>query len=268
MVTKFNTSKFSSVVNNADFDPLQGYDADVWVLDQGTGSFNLMGRFTSIQLVVRNATEPYMEYNQRFPRHLDGDIQIGWVMERGMIDGRTFEQTFGLSVLSRELRVNRMPRFQITFAINAPELDNIGVEKGASINQSEISGLGGQDYSKRQAKNEIILTMCKIDTFTLGSTAGRQVIANRWEGMAEGIEVVRRASNDNPGISFNSLNLQDARDALAKASTGNNSSGTYFPWDKQVRSSIDSYSDATSNLFTEGLVDTTGGNDGVQGPNP
>ena len=213
-------SGFGTTVNNAGLDPLQGFDADVWVLDQATGSHNLVGRFTSIQLVIRNATEPYMEYNQRFPRHLDGDIQIGWVMERGQLDARVFEQTFGLSSMGRELRLNRMPRFQITFQLKADELDSKGIAGESS--QS--------NYNQRKANAEIVLSMCKIDTFTLGSTAGRQVIANRWEGMAEGYDIVNRTRADG-GLVVPEANQVLAFDARRAALTADVNP---FPWDDVV----------------------------------
>jgi hypothetical protein len=213
-----NKANFKSVVNNAALDPLQGFDADVWVVDQGTGSYNLVGRFTSIQIVIRNATEPYMEYNQRIPRQLDGDIQIGWVMERGQLDGRVLEQTFGLSSMGRELRLNRMPRFQITFQLYASELHEKEVAKGAQTGVPVT-------YRKRSAKNEIVLSMCKIDTFTMGSTAGRQVIANRWEGLAEGIDTFDRTSVDD-GVTFNS--------ELASKVRYINPDNSPFPWDKTL----------------------------------
>lgn len=219
MVQQFKPG-FGTVVNNAGLDPLQGFDADVWALDQATGANNLVGRFTSIQLVIRNATEPYMEYNQRFPRHLDGDIQIGWVMERGQLDARVFEQTFGLSSMGRELRLNRMPRFQITFQLKADELDD------KSITGTNDSA----PYQKRRANSEIVLSMCKIDTFTLGSTAGRQVIANRWEGMAEGYDIINRTSADSglvPDEENNVLAFEARRRTI-------NIVENPFPWDSQV----------------------------------
>jgi hypothetical protein len=214
------SSNFKSVVNNAGFDPLQGYDADVWVVDQGTGSFNLVGRFTSIQMVIRNATEPYMEYNQRFPRHLDGDIQIGWVMERGQLDARVFEQTFGLKTLGREIRVNRMPRFQITFQTKADELDGKGIT--AEAGSTGATNPSSETYLTRKSNGRLVLSMCKVDTFTMGSTAGRQVIANRWEGMAEGIEFI----DDTIGFAGTSTAESVIKDAVT-ASTLTNP----FPWD-------------------------------------
>jgi len=231
MASVFN-NQFSSVVNNAGLDPLQGFDADVWVLDQGTGNYNLVGRFTSIQIVVRNATEPYMEYNQRFPRHLDGDIQIGWVMERGQLDARVFEQTFGLRSMGRELRINRMPRFQITFQLKADELHNRGITEATTT-------AADSNYNIRKANSELILSMCKVDTFTMGSTAGRQVIANRWEGMAEGIDLFERTSAVSGATAENQVLAFDARrTSLDRGGENFNP----FPWDVSIVDSIANYS--------------------------
>jgi len=188
-----------SVVNNAILDPIQGFDADVWVIDQATGQYNLVGRFTSVQITIRNATEPYLELNQRIPRYLDGEIQIGWVLERGMVDTRILQQTFGYSALSRELRLSRNPRMQITFEINAPELDKVKTIANSSrksIGNGElfISTDAGNGFANRKAIGQIQMNFCKVDSFTMGVTAGRNVIANRWEGLCESIEEINRSS--------------------------------------------------------------------------
>lgn len=219
---------FRTVVNNAGLDPIQGFDADVWAVDQGTGTLNLVGRFTSIQLTVRNSTEPYLEYNQRIPRQLDGDIQIGWMMERGQLDSRVLAQTFGVGQMTRSMRLNRMPRFQITFAIHAKELDTPAgtIETGGSSTSSDKLN-EHYSFSKRKAsKIDLVLTHCKVDSFTMGSTAGRTVVANRWEGLAEGIEIVEREQATNPGYTFESLQAESSefKDILSAEFNP-------YPWD-------------------------------------
>lgn len=196
-------------INNAILDPLQGFDADIWILDQATGKNFLVGRFTSFQLTVRNSTEPYLEMNQRIPRYLDGEIQIGWVCERGLLDVRVLEQTFGFADLSREQRLNRQPRFNITVQISAEELNQStlsdakdgSIVKNGTIGNGELSvgvaansGAGDlrNNYNKRKSSGELVLQYCKLDSFTMGIMAGRSVIANRWEGLAEGISFVDR----------------------------------------------------------------------------
>lgn len=211
------TTSYDAVTNNALLDPLQGFDADVWVIDQATGAQALVGRFTSIQITIRNATEPYMEFNQRVPRYLDGEVQIGWVMERGQLDTRILQQTFGLSALTREARLNRMARFQITFELNAADLQrsNPSYNSGSSIlgNGELVLPTNGRDnqrpdltgqFANRKAQGQLMLTFCRVDSFTLGATAGRSVIANRWEGLAEGIEEVDRAVTW-AGVGLNSV---------------------------------------------------------------
>lgn len=198
-------------INNAILDPLQGFDADIWILDQATGKNILVGRFTSFQLTVRNSTEPYLEFNQRIPRYLDGELQIGWVCERGLLDVRVIEQTFGFESLSRELRLNRQPRFNITVQISAQELDsdsfgvntevskitNGTIQNGELIVGSESQYLKASprnNYARRKAAGELNLSYCKLDSFTMGMMAGRSVIANRWEGLAEGISFIDRTN--------------------------------------------------------------------------
>lgn len=215
-------------INNAILDPLQGFDADIWILDQATGKDILVGRFTSFQLTVRNSTEPYLEFNQRIPRYLDGELQIGWVCERGLLDVRVIEQTFGFNALSRELRLNRQPRFNITVQLAAKELDSNSFGQDTSgytitdgtIQNGELIVGQSTDYSKatsrnnyarRKAVGELNLQYCKLDSFTMGMMAGRSVIANRWEGLAEGIAFVNRqdvwAGTQAQGGSISTQNL-------------------------------------------------------------
>lgn len=172
-----------AAVNNAILDPLSGFDVDVYVQDQVSGKQMLAGSFTSFQFTVRNSTEPYMEFNQRIPRLLDGEYQFGWVLERGCIDTRFIQQTFGIDSMSREMRLNRSPRFQITVELNAPELhENSGPDVGDSYNYEDTAS-----GDKRHAKGRYRLIYAKTDALTFGAMAGRSVVANRWEGLCEGI---------------------------------------------------------------------------------
>lgn len=172
-----------AAVNNAILDPLSGFDVDVFVQDQESGKQMLAGSFTSFQFTVRNATEPYMEFNQRIPRLLDGEMQFGWVLERGCIDTRFIEQTFGITAMSREMRINRSPRFQITVELNAPELDqNTANDVGDGYSYTNTAS-----GDTRRAKGRYRLIYAKTDTLTFGAMAGRSVVANRWEGLCEGI---------------------------------------------------------------------------------
>jgi hypothetical protein len=214
---QFNKNAFKSIVNNGDLDPIQGYDVDVWALDQGTGAFNLIGRFNSIQIVIKNATETYLEFNQRVPRNLDGDIQIGWIMERGQLDGRVLEQTFGVPAIGRSLRINRMPRLQITFSLNAKELSQgrtVALEGNNFAGNSKTgnSVSDNRSFGNRQVNHEMVLSFCKVDTFTIAATAGKNIVANRWEGLAEGIDVINRQSTD-PGLYFSTVTALNAKAA-------------------------------------------------------
>lgn len=196
--TSNKTTQQGAAVNNATRDPMQGFDCDVWVLDQATGAQVLLGRFTSIQITVRNSTEPYLEFNNRVARMLDGEFQFGWVMERGQLDVSVIAETFGFSEISRELRVGRSPRFNITFDMNAPELDEYNglstanptsYDRSKTLNQRESVIKKADSGYRRRASGQFILPFCKIDTWTMGAMAGQKVVANRWEGLAEGIYI-------------------------------------------------------------------------------
>lgn len=251
--TTNNSSLFGTPVNNAILDPMQGFDADVWVMDQATGKYNLVGRFTSIQFTVRNATEPYLELNQRVPRLLDGEFQFGWVIERGMLDARVLEQTFGYNAITRELRNNRNVRFQISFSVAAPELET----SGKTVSNENDSSFGevatnpstsqnvGSSFAIRSAVGEYLLTFCKVDSFTLGINAGRNVIANRWEGMCEGIEYINRSRVD-AGIFLDS---QNASTALSIASNSSREINP-FPWDAMLYTANSSIRDEGSSSRT------------------
>jgi len=236
-MAKISNNLFKAPINNAVLDPMQGFDADVYVLDQATGSYTMIGRFVSIQITIRNSTEPYLEFNQRVPRYLDGEFQIGWVLERGMLDYRALEHTFGLATISRSARLNRGTRFQISFSLNAEELQSSSLPdgtggggrngNGAGVNAPNFgSGIQTGNAANRKTQGKLRLTFCKVDSYTLGSTAGRSVIANRWEGVAEGIEEI------NSNVLGAGTYLESVG-GLAALTAGANSDKTInpFPWD-------------------------------------
>lgn len=161
-------------VNNAELDPFQGYDADVFILNQITGNYILIGRFVSIQIIIDHVLEPYLGVNKRMPKYLDGEINITWQMERGQLDSRILEQTFGYKSVSPTMFIDKLPIFQISFIVSA-------------------EGLGSNE---RMAAGEMVLSFCKIKRFTLAATAGKSVIANRWEGTAEGVTFINRKANE------------------------------------------------------------------------
>lgn len=203
-----NNAIVRSTVNNAMRDPLQGFDCDVYVLDQGSGQQVMVGRFTSFQLTVRNSTEPYLEFNQRIPRMLDGEFQFGWVLERGLIDTRILENVFGVSSLFREQRISRSPRLMINVDMNAPELDEgtIAGSVGNSSNIDPTAPIVGdstvQSRTNRKAVGTYRLTYAKVDSLTLGMMAGRSVIATRLEGLCEGAHYIDSGSTIDPGLYF------------------------------------------------------------------
>jgi len=193
-----------TITNNAILDPMQGFDSDVFALDQATGRQVLVGRFSSFQLTIRNATEPYMEMNQRIPRLLDGEFQFGWVLERGLVDTAIMEDVFGFSSLGREMRPDRSPRMQLTFEVYAP---NLSKEQANGISNSNaertgeyLTGVNRPLHSTRQTTGRYHLQNCKPDSVTLGVMAGRSVIATRIEGLCEGYQYENLAANNSAVI--------------------------------------------------------------------
>jgi hypothetical protein len=220
-----NTTNSAGGVNNAIKDPFQGYDCNVWMLD-AAGRLVNRGFFTSVQFTFRNATEPYMEMGQRVPRYLDGDFQIGWVAQRGMLDMATIQETLGFPAVTRSARVGRSPRFTLVFYINAAELASAEDNITAPGDLSRLNNSYGNDplgSAKRSTKGKIVLLNCKLDTFALGAQSGQKVIANQWEGLAEGYQVI--TSNDKSATftneektfqrTFNSGGALNAQDNIA-----------------------------------------------------
>jgi hypothetical protein len=63
--------------------------------------------------------------------------------------------------------------------LNAPELDN--------NSYADAGQVGNKDDETRKAKGRYRLMYAKTDALTFGAMAGRSVVANRWEGLCEGI---------------------------------------------------------------------------------
>lgn len=182
-----------AVVNNAGFDPIQGFHTNVFVHNQLTGNPILFGGFTSFQKTMRNATEPYLPFGRKTPRLLDGENQYGFVLERGLIDVRVMQEVFGFSEMGPEFQADPTPRFVITVQFNAPELEQRGVftrNVGAdtyALNQIPNNGGAG---SQRRAIGGYRLYFAKIDSVTIGAMAGRNVVATRIEGLCESIAAI------------------------------------------------------------------------------
>jgi len=193
---------FRAVVNNTQIDPMQGFDVEVWATDLSTGQVLDVGQFQSCTFTIRNATETYLTLGQRIPTYYDGEIQIAWVLERGKINVDNLSAWFGTNDLNRDVYIGRGPRFQITIDYNA-----IGLQGTTGINQNVYVAESGPRPSEgyfnpieaglknstflnppEQTKNRgrIHLVRCKLDSMSEGIMPGRRIIANRWEGVAEG----------------------------------------------------------------------------------
>jgi hypothetical protein len=217
---------YKAPVNNIGLDPIQGFDIAAWVQDSASGQLALFGDFQSITLTIRDSTETYLPLGTRFPVYLNGEIQIAFVIEQGLVDMNFMQRTFGVQNMVREQLVTRGPRFQLTFDANAYELNknyvDIASKTGAA--QSEINyRTGGTTFNQivggsndkfvesslvgsksnssyngqvPLAQGRYELQRCKIDSLSVGIMPGRRVIAQRWEGVAEGIRFIPESLQD------------------------------------------------------------------------
>ena len=180
--------------------------------DTVTGRVAFFGRFQSLTVSIRDATETYLELGQRIPIYLNGEIQIAWVLEQGLVDMKFVVRTFGIENIRRDQVVTRGPRFHIAFDANAA--DKVGqtaqasnLDLGSNSVTNSISGSNaatfrqgatnplftdGQLYDSGgpTAEGRYEMMRCKVDSVSLGVMPGRRVAAVRWEGVSEGISYV------------------------------------------------------------------------------
>lgn len=240
---------YQAPINNVGLDPMQGFDVAAWMQDAASGQIALFGDFQSITLTIRDSTETYLPLGTRFPVYLNGEVQIAFVIEQGMVDMNFLQRTFGVQNMSREQLVTRGPRFQLTWDVSAYELNknyagvaNSGTSQagktpgnsnydiyrlgGTSFNQivggnnqsyvsNKLKGVNGSQASYDKpvpvAQGRYELQRCKIDSLSVGIMPGRRVIAQRWEGVAEGIRFIPETlqnfrDNAAVGPSFNGSN--------------------------------------------------------------
>lgn len=189
------------VMDHGGPDPFQGFDVAVWVQDpsrngtagnlDGVDNMVLLGEFTSLIVTVRNATEAYLEFNSRIPRYLDGEMQMAFVMEKGQVDMFVLRQTFGFDEMRRNKRFNRSPRLAITFNVDTNGELNSRVVMPNKQYMTEMS---------RSTSGRYIMHNCKIDSWHFAATAGKQVVANQWQGVFEGIEMLNTSINLDQGV--------------------------------------------------------------------
>lgn len=175
-----------------------------------SGGVAFFGRFQSLTVSVRDATETYLELGARIPIYLNGEIQIAWVLEQGLVDMSFIVKTFGVKHIRRDQVLTRGPRFQIAFDANAAELvnwsnANQGQQKGESGNwlrgqrqqsnfvnsTTAVENASSLDASQPQAAGRYEMQRCKVDSVSLGIMPGRRVAAVRWEGVSEGISYLQ-----------------------------------------------------------------------------
>ena len=185
--TMDKSSSGSNTVNIGGLDPLQGYDVGVWIKDVGyrgnTGRSVLVGQFSSIVIAIKNVSDPYMAVGYRQPLYLDGEVQISFTLEKGLLDIDIFTETFGFAQFDREFRFNRTPRFEITFALDPVDwhaLYKPGYQFGEKL--------------ERKPVGRFVLGRCKFETLNIGATSGKNVVATQWNGIAHSIRAHRDGS--------------------------------------------------------------------------
>ena len=210
---------FGAPVNNAGIDPIQGFDFECWAQDTASGEIAFFGRFQSLTLSIRDATETYLELGQRIPIYLNGEIQIAWVLEQGLLDMAFVVRTFGVQDITRgrSQTLSRGPRFHIAFdadaadrvstiagittaPVNDPSSARTGVGTNQTLrgnpNNNNITSAGnvgknaGAYFKTPRPDGRYELMRCKVDSVSLGIMPGRRVAAVRWEGVSEGITYV------------------------------------------------------------------------------
>ena len=245
---------YKAPVNNVILDPIQGFDIAAWMQDTATGKIALFGDFQSITLTIRDSTETYLPLGTRFPVYLNGEVQIAFVVEQGLVDMNFMQRTFGVQNMTREQLVTRGPRFQLTFDANAYELADsyIGqtgkgpnanlTYRGGASSFNQIVGGSNTNFAKNAlvgpennkgntvsynkalplAQGRYELQRCKIDSLSVGIMPGRRVIAQRWEGVAEGIRFVPESLQDFRGQIGGALPAQNSFNSPnGKVSTAN-----------------------------------------------
>lgn len=207
-----SNNPFRASVNNLGPSPLAGFDIEVWATDLATGAVLDIGQFQSCTYTVRNATETYLTLGQRIPTYHDGEIQIAWVLERGRLNADNLAIWMGTNDINRDRYLGRGPRFQLTIDFNAPELQGNGISANTYVVQSgpivvnrdnifnpaintgrnflNSNGTEGDNSLPGANTNgRLHLVRCKVDSMSTGIMPGRRIIADRWEGVAEGIFV-------------------------------------------------------------------------------
>lgn len=182
-----------------------------------TGQVAFFGRFQSLTVSIRDATETYLELGQRIPIYLNGEIQIAWVLEQGLVDMAFIVKTFGIENIRRDQVIARGPRFHIGFDANASDKVSTDAQaksptksvlnagngtatrafgadsrvnnlfKGGLYDVKNNKTTGGGAYNSPQSQGRYEMMRCKVDSVSLGVMPGRRVAAVRWEGVSEGI---------------------------------------------------------------------------------
>lgn len=128
--------------------PIQGFDVSTAI--GGASGPELVGEFQEIEFSIKSDMESYLEQNERIAKILDGEIKIEGKLKRGFINMGVLKSCFGTDKIETGTKLPSMPRFTITFSINAPDKGIVGKYKLTHVVIPELTiGIGkGKEISK------------------------------------------------------------------------------------------------------------------------
>lgn len=192
--TSVEPSLNAKVLNNGGFDPIQGFDVGIFVKDEGSGQEILLGQFNTIEVLVKIAAEPYKAVGYNMPIYLDGEIQITFTLEKGLLDINVLEETLGFSKFSYKNGYFRTPRLEIRFVVDPVDAYALSQPSKGLFeykDPSHKSTSEGDNARKRMPSGQFVLREAKIEEWGIGARAGRQVVVNQWRGVAQEIDVTQ-----------------------------------------------------------------------------
>jgi len=260
-----------NVTDHAGPDPFQGFDVDVWIQridlvdkmkdsllkspladSHHHGGMVLLGQFQSVSIGIKTTAEAYLEFDSRTPIYMDGEVQIVFRLDKGLVDMGVLQETFGVNVLGRRTSYNVLPRFNITFNINTTSYNYIDDKWESELNgvvsygQRPYSDLPPENQSlsragglldvltnatglsptralapingeplptfQRHVNGRFVLKSCKVNSFNIDAGAGKQVVATQWLGVAE--EIVSLAGDPPNVVHSNKGERGDSNAAL------------------------------------------------------
>lgn len=181
-----------------------------------------------------------MELGQRIPIYLNGEIQIAWVLEQGLVDMKFIVRTFGVQKIRRDQVITRGPRFHVSFDANAADR-NVQTATAVNATDTQSNVFGVDPVSRFGLRNPLVepanrvdnspaahgryeMMRCKVDSVSLGIMPGRRVAAVRWEGVSEGISFEPESVQQFKNNVLNANQQGSTRSVLSNNSAANGGS--------------------------------------------